>query len=88
MTQAEQLRLMGVIVRNVSSSEAYAVVAALALLFLVLLDNAWVMVAVSVVGLAGGLWVARGGTLKRAAMVAVAGFAVALVFGAFALLRR
>ena len=73
--------------KNSSTSEAYGVGAALALLFLVLLDNAWAMLVVSVVGLLAGLWLARQGEVKRLVWVATAAFGVALVFALFALLR-
>ncbi|MCX7706408.1 MAG: hypothetical protein N2204_00170 [Anaerolineae bacterium] len=70
-----------------SLSERYAILAALALLFLVLLDNAVVMAAVSVVGLTVGLWVLRRGDIRRVAVVATVAFALALVFALVALLR-
>ncbi|MGQ9491418.1 MAG: hypothetical protein ACUVR4_02175 [Anaerolineae bacterium] len=70
-----------------SLAEKYAVGAALTLLFLVLLDNAVIMAAVSAVGLIGGLWVLRTGDFRRAAMVAVFAFALALAFAVVALLR-
>ncbi len=73
--------------KNVSTSEAYGIGAALALLFLVLFDNAWAMLVVSAVGLLAGLWVARQGEVKRVVWVAAAAFGVALAFALFALLR-
>lgn len=68
-------------------AEAYGIGAALALLFLVLFDNAWAMLIVSLIGLLTGLWVARGGEVKRVVWVATAAFGVALAFALFALLR-
>jgi hypothetical protein len=72
---------------NLSLSEKYAIGAALALLVLVLLNNPLIMLVVSAVGIAVGLLVARQGSLRRAAMVALVAFAVSLVFGLVALLR-
>ena len=57
------------------------------MLFLVLFDNAVLMLVVSVLGLIGGVWVARGGEMRRAAIVALAAFAVAAVLAIFTLLR-
>lgn len=73
--------------KDVSRSDIYGVGAALALLFLILFDNVWAMLAVSVIGLLAGLWVARQGEVKRVVWVATAAFGVALVFALFILLR-
>jgi len=73
--------------KDLSRSEIYGVAAALALLFLVLLDNAWVMLVASAAGLLAGLWLARQGEVKRLVWVATAAFAVALAFAVFMLLR-
>lgn len=73
--------------KDLSRSEVYGIAAALALLFLILFDNAWVMLAVSAAGLLAGLWMARQGEVKRLVWVATAAFAVALAFAVFALLR-
>lgn len=73
--------------KDVSRSNIYGIGAALALLFLILFDNAWAMLAVSVIGLLAGLWVARQGEVKRIVWVATAAFGVALVFALFILLR-
>lgn len=68
-------------------SERYAVAAVLVLLFAVLLNNALVMLAVSLAGLLAGFLVARQGSVRRAAVVAVAGFAVAGAIAVLTLLR-
>lgn len=73
--------------KNTSLSDKYAIVAAIGLLLLVLFDNAILMLVVSVLGLLGGLWVARGGEMRRAAVVALVAFAVAAVLAIFTLLR-
>lgn len=70
-----------------SLSERYAILAALALLFLVLLDNAVVMAAVSTVGLTAGLLVMRRGNVRRVGIVATVAFAVALAFALVVLFR-
>ncbi len=77
----------GPTLRNMSSSDKYAIAAAIGMLFLVLFDNAVLMLVVSVLGLIGGVWVARGGEMRRAAIVALAAFAVAAVLAIFTLLR-
>lgn len=73
--------------KNISRSDAYGIGAALALLFLVLFNNAWAMLIVSLVGLFAGFWVARQGDVKRVAWVATVAFGVTLAFALFAVLR-
>lgn len=73
--------------RDLSRSDVYGIGAALALLFLILFDNAWAMLAVSAIGLLAGLWVARQGEVKRVVWAATAAFGVALAFALFVLLR-
>lgn len=70
-----------------SRSEVYGLGAVLALLLMVLLDNAWIMLVVSAVGFGVGLWVVRGGEVKRTVWLAVVAFAVSLALALFALLR-
>lgn len=70
-----------------SLSERYAILTALALLFLVLLDNAVLMAVVSAVGLIGGLWVLRRGDFRRVAAVATLACVLTLVFALVILLR-
>lgn len=72
---------------NVTASEKYAIAAAIGLLFLVLFEDARLMLAVSTVGLAAGLWLARRGEVRRVAVVALAACAIAAVFAVFTLLR-
>jgi hypothetical protein len=68
-------------------ADKYGVFTALALLALILADNAIAMIVVSIVGLAIGGFVAWRGDTKRVAWVSVAAFAITLVFGIFSLLR-
>lgn len=68
-------------------SEKYAIAAAIGLLFLILFDNAVLMLAVSGIGLIAGLWIAARGEVRRVALVAMAAFAIAAVFAIFSLLR-
>jgi type IV secretory pathway VirB3-like protein len=72
---------------NLSLSEKYAIGAALALLVVVIVDNPWLTLIVSVLGLVAGLLVARQGSMRRAAVVALVAFAVSLALGLFTLLR-
>lgn len=73
--------------QNTSLADKYAIAAAIGLLFLVLFDNAIVMLVVSIVGLGAGLWIARGGGTRRAALVAMVAFAAAAIFAVITLLR-
>jgi hypothetical protein len=68
-------------------ADKYGLFAAVALVFLILIDNAVAMIAVSVVGLALGAVVAWRGETKRVAWISVAAFAITLAFGIFSLLR-
>ena len=80
-----------------SPSDLYAVAAAISLLFLAILNNPWVMLAVSVVGFIAGLVIARlpapegqdgrPGSLRRAGMFGLVGFAVAAVLASIILIR-
>jgi type IV secretory pathway VirB3-like protein len=72
---------------NLSLSEKYAIGAALALLVVVIVDNPWLTLVISVLGLVAGLLVARQVSMRRAAIVALVAFAVSLVLGLFTLLR-
>jgi hypothetical protein len=84
-------------VGKLSPSEIYATAAALVLLVLALINNAWLMLGASIVGLAAGLILARMpapegqqttlGSLRRAGIFALTGFAVALVFAIIILVR-
>ncbi|MBM4458972.1 MAG: hypothetical protein FJ011_14625 [Chloroflexi bacterium] len=70
-----------------SWSERYTLTAAIALLLLVLLDNAELMLTVSALGLVCGLIIAWKSDLKRAGVVALAAFAVAGALALWRLLR-
>ena len=82
---------------KLSLSELYAAAAAVLLLLLALVNNAWLMLIVSSVGLVAGLIISRKpaaegqegmfGSLRRAAVVGLVGFAVAIVFSVYILIR-
>jgi len=82
---------------KLSLSEVYAAAAAILLLLLALLNNAWLMLAVSIVGVIAGLLIARKpapdgqegmlGSLRRAAVFGLLGFAAALAFAIILLTR-
>jgi cell division protein FtsW (lipid II flippase) len=73
--------------RNQSASQIYAICAVLLLIVAILVNQPRVTVVVSVAGLIAGVFVLRRGDVRRVAMVALAGFAAALVMGVFALLQ-
>jgi len=73
--------------RQLSVSQIYAIGAAALLTVVVLVNRPEVTVIASVVGLVAGAFVLRRGDVRRVAMVAMAGFAAALVMGVFALWR-
>jgi hypothetical protein len=85
-------------VRKLSLSEIYAAAAAILLLLLALVNNAWLMLVVSSVGLVAGLIISRRpaaegqegvfGSLRRAAVFGLLGFAVAIAFAVIILLRE
>jgi hypothetical protein len=68
-------------------SEKFAIGAAVVLLALVLIDNAYLTFGVSIAGLTAGVLVARRDTSKRSGLFALAGFAIAAVLAAYELLR-
>jgi hypothetical protein len=92
---------------KLSLSELYAAAAAILLLLLAFLNNAWLMLVVSSVGLVAGLIISRKptppahtaepgraegqegmfGSLRRAAVFGLVGFAVAIVFAVYILIR-
>jgi hypothetical protein len=84
-------------VGKLSRSEIYTVAAALVLLLLALVNDPLLMLGASIVGLAAGLILARKpapedqhavlGSLRRAGVFALVGFAVALVFSIIILIR-
>jgi hypothetical protein len=83
--------------KRLSPSEIYAAAAAILLLLLALLNNAWLMLIVSSVGLVAGLILSRRpappgqegvfGSLRRAAVFGLVGFAVAIAFAVVILVR-
>ena len=74
--------------RDDSLSEKYAILAAIALILLVAFDNALAILIGSLIGLAVGGMIARRGNVRRVALVAMAGFAVAAAIAALILVRQ
>jgi uncharacterized membrane protein YozB (DUF420 family) len=72
---------------NLTASEKYGIAAALGMLLMVAVNNALLMLVVSILGLIAGFWVVRQGEVRRVAFVAFAAFAIAAVFAVLGLLR-
>lgn len=82
---------------KLSLSELYAAAAAILLLLLALVNDAWLMLVVSIVGVVAGLIIARKpvpegqermlGSLRRAGVFGLVGFAVALAFAIVIIIR-
>lgn len=73
--------------KNLSLSEKYAIGAVIALLLIVLINDARIMLVIAIAGLIVGVLVVRSDQPKRVAFVAAMAFALALGFALFALLR-
>lgn len=73
--------------QSLTLSDKYAIAASIALLILVLFDNAILMLVVSAGGLLAGILVLRQGAVRRVTWVAAAAFAIALAFALITLLR-
>ncbi len=73
--------------RKLSASQIYAIGAAALLTVVVLVNRPELTVIASAVGLVAGAFVLRRGDVRRVAVVAMAGFAAALIMGVFALLQ-
>ena len=83
--------------KKLSLTEIYAAAAAVLLLLLALVNNAWLMLGVSILGLVTGLILAHKpppegqqtmlGSLRRAGVFGLVGFAVALGFSIIILIR-
>ena len=73
--------------RKLSVSQIYAIGAATLLAVVVIVNQPRLTIIASAVGLVAGAFVLRRGNVQRVAMVAMAGFAAALVMGVFGLLR-
>ena len=73
--------------RKLSASQIYAIGAVALLVVVVIVNQPRLTVIASAVGLVTGAFVLRRGNVQRVAMVAMAGFAAALVMGVFGLLR-
>ena len=68
-------------------SQIYAIGAVVLLAVVVIVNQPRLTIIASAVGLVTGAFVLRRGNVQRVAMVAMAGFAAALVMGVFGLLR-
>ena len=73
--------------RKLSVSQVYAIGAVALLVVVVIVNQPRLTIIASAVGLVTGAFVLRRGNVQRVAMVAMAGFAAALVMGVFGLLR-
>ena len=73
--------------RTLSASQIYAIGAVALLVVVVIVNQPRLTIIASAVGLIAGAFVLRRGNVQRVAMVAMAGFAAALVMGVFGLLR-
>ena len=72
---------------TLSASQIYAIGAVVLLAVVVIVNQPRLTIIASAVGLVAGAFVLRRGNVQRVAMVAMAGFAAALVMGVFGLLR-
>lgn len=73
--------------QNITPSEKYGIAAALGLLLVVMLNNALLMLVISILGLVAGFWVVRRGEVRRVAFVAFMAFAITAVFAVIGLVR-
>ena len=73
--------------RKLSASQIYAIGAVALLAVVVIVNQPRLTIIASAVGLVAGAFVLRRGNVQRVAMVAMAGFAAALVMGVFGLLQ-
>ena len=68
-------------------SDRYAVAAAIALLFLLLFDNAIAMLIIGSLGLLAGLVIVWRSSLRRSGILAAVAFAVVVAFAVFTLVH-
>ena len=73
--------------RKLSASQIYAIGAVALLAVVVIVNQPRLTIIASALGLVTGALVLRRGNVQRVAMVAIAGFAAALVIGVFGLLQ-
>lgn len=73
--------------RTLSVSQIYAIGAVVLLAVVVIVNQPRLTIVASVIGLVVGAFVLRRGDVKRVALVAMAGFAAALVIGVVGLLQ-
>jgi uncharacterized membrane protein YozB (DUF420 family) len=72
---------------NLTPSDKYGIAATIALILMVVIDNAVVMLVLSLAGLVAGFWIVRRGEVRRVAFIAFAAFAIAAVFAVIGLVR-
>ena len=87
MTPVEPQDPKGDATRKLSASQIYAIGAVALLAVVVIVNQPRLTIIASAVGLVTGAFVLRRGNVQRVAMVAMAGFAAALVIGVFGLLQ-
>lgn len=73
--------------QNITPSEKYGIAVALGLILMTMLNNALLMLVLSVVGLIAGFWIMRQGEVRRVGFVAFAALALAAVFAVIGLVR-
>ena len=73
--------------QKITPSEKYGIAAALGLLVMVMFNNAFLMLVLSVVGLVAGFLIIRKGDVRRVAFVAMMAFAISAVFAVIGLVR-
>ncbi len=71
---------------NLALSEKYGIGAAIGLAVAAFINNALLMLVVSVIGILAGVWVLRQGEVRRVGYVAFGGFAIAAVFAVMQLM--
>jgi uncharacterized membrane protein YozB (DUF420 family) len=72
-------------VSNLTPSEKYGIAAAVALIAMVLVNNAILMLVLSLAGIGAGIWVIRKGEVRRVAFVGFVAFIMAAVFAVIGL---
>jgi hypothetical protein len=87
MTPVEPQDPKNDVVRKLSASQIYALGAVVLLAVVVIVNQPRLTIIASAAGLVAGAFVLRRGNVQRVAMVALAGFAAALVIGVFGLLQ-
>lgn len=73
--------------QKITLSEKYGIAAALGLLVMVMFNNAFLMLVLSIAGLVAGLLIIRKGDVRRVAFFALMAFAISAVFAVIGLVR-